>query len=86
MGALCVSRPTNPTGNVLTDGEIAELATLAAQYGIPLMIDNAYGMPFPNIIFPDMVEGSSAPYWDENIVLSMSLRRRLGYRPSGRAS
>ena len=75
VGALCVSRPTNPTGNVLTDGEIAELSTLATQYGIPLMIDNAYGMPFPNIIFPDMVEGSSAPYWDENIVLSMSLSK-----------
>ena len=75
VGALCVTRPTNPTGNVLTDGEIAALAGLAARYGIPLMVDNAYGMPFPNIIFPDAVEGSSAPYWDPNVVLSMSLSK-----------
>jgi valine--pyruvate aminotransferase len=75
VGALCVTRPTNPTGNVLTDGEIAALAALAARYGIPLMVDNAYGMPFPNIIFPDAVEGSSAPYWDPNVVLSMSLSK-----------
>lgn len=75
VGAICVSRPTNPTGNVLTDGEIAELAGLASRYGIPLMVDNAYGMPFPNIIFPDMLEGSSAPYWDANVVLSMSLSK-----------
>lgn len=75
VGALCVTRPTNPTGNVLTDGEIAALAKLSAQYGIPLMVDNAYGMPFPNIIFPDSAEGSCAPYWDPNVVLSMSLSK-----------
>ena len=27
--AICVSRPTNPTGNVLTDGEVSHLAELA---------------------------------------------------------
>ena len=75
VGAICVSRPTNPTGNVLTNGEIAELAGLAAQYDIPLMVDNAYGMPFPNIIFPDRIEGTAAPYWDRHTILSMSLSK-----------
>jgi len=76
VGAICVSRPTNPTGNVLTDAEIAALSALAAKYGIPLMVDNAYGMPFPNIIFPDSAASDSiAPVWNTDIILSMSLSK-----------
>ena len=44
---ICVSRPTNPTGNVLTDEEIEHLDQIARDKGIPLLIDNAYGVPFP---------------------------------------
>jgi len=69
-GALCVSRPTNPTGNVLTDGEVRELSRLVSQRGIPLFLDNAYGLPFPRIIFEEV-----RPYWDENVVFSMSLSK-----------
>ncbi len=75
VGAVCVSRPTNPTGNVLTDGEIASLTALTRKHGIPLMIDNAYGMPFPNIIFPERFEGGAAPKWQPGVVLSMSLSK-----------
>ncbi len=75
VAAMCVSRPTNPTGNVLTDTEIASLAALAEKYDIPLMVDNAYGMPFPNIIFPEMLEGTSVPSWNRHTVLSMSLSK-----------
>jgi len=46
-----VSRPTNPTGNVLTDDEVAQLDRLARAPRIPLIIDGAYGAPFPNILF-----------------------------------
>jgi len=70
VGAICVSRPTNPSGNVLTDKEISALADLAKRYQIPLIIDNAYGLPFPNIIFSEQ-----KPVWNENIVLSMSLSK-----------
>lgn len=52
-GMICVSRPTNPTGNVITDEELLKLDALANQHGIPLVIDNAYGVPFPGIIFRD---------------------------------
>ena len=45
IGAICCSRPTNPTSNVLTDGEMARLDALAQEHGIPLIIDNAYGTP-----------------------------------------
>jgi len=75
VGAICVSRPTNPTGNVLTNAEIDALSSLAKLHDIPLLIDNAYGMPFPNIIFPDMLDGLPSPHWDKNIVLSMSLSK-----------
>ena len=70
IAAICVSRPTNPTGNVLTDGEVAQLAKLAEQHGIPLIIDNAYGAPFPNIIFTEVT-----PVWNENMVLTISLSK-----------
>ena len=70
IGALCVSRPTNPTGNVVTDNELAQLDHLAQAAGIPLIIDNAYGEPFPNIIHKDVTL-----HWHENIILSMSLSK-----------
>ena len=70
-GAMCVSRPTNPTGNVLTDEEIRRLSSLAEQYDIPLFIDNAYGLPWPHIIFTE----NATPTWNEHIVLSMSLSK-----------
>jgi valine--pyruvate aminotransferase len=68
--ALCLSRPTNPTGNVVTDEELAQLHERARKAGIPLMIDNAYGPPLPNICFT-----KATPIWDENVVLSMSLSK-----------
>ncbi|MCH7227782.1 valine--pyruvate transaminase [Haloferula sp. A504] len=70
IAAICVSRPTNPTGNVLTDGEIAQLSDIAKVHGIPLIIDNAYGAPFPNVIFTE-----ATPVWDEHIILTLSLSK-----------
>ena len=61
-GMICVSRPTNPTGNVITDEELLKLDALANQHGIPLVIDNAYGVPFPGIIFSE-----SAPAMESGI-------------------
>lgn len=70
IGAICVSRPTNPTGNVLTDTEVEKLIALSEKHRIPLIIDNAYGTPFPNIIFTD-----AKPYWGENVIMCMSLSK-----------
>ena len=70
LAAVCVSRPTNPSGNVLTDDEIARLQDFAAKRNIPLLIDNAYGTPFPNIIFVD-----AKPVYNDNTVLCMSLSK-----------
>lgn len=68
--AMCVSRPTNPTGNVLSDAEIGRLSGLAEEHDIPFIIDNAYGEPFPNIIFTD-----TNPVWNKNIIYCMSLSK-----------
>jgi valine--pyruvate aminotransferase len=70
IGAVCFSRPTNPTGNVVTDEEVSRLRQLANSQGVPLIIDNAYGTPFPNIIFSE-----AHPFWDENTVLCLSLSK-----------
>ncbi len=70
VGALCVSRPTNPTGNVLSDDELTHLLEIANNHNVPLIIDNAYGSPFPNIVFTD-----ANPVWTENTILCMSLSK-----------
>ena len=70
VAAICASRPTNPTGNVLTDEEVRKLDKLARENNTPLIIDNAYGLPFPNIIFEDV-----EPFWNENTILCMSLSK-----------
>ncbi|CAH8211701.1 valine--pyruvate transaminase [Vibrio aestuarianus] len=70
VAAICASRPTNPTGNVLTEEEIHKLDKLARANNIPLIIDNAYGVPFPNIIFEEI-----EPFWNDNTILCMSLSK-----------
>ncbi|OXX69918.1 valine--pyruvate transaminase [Vibrio sp. V19_P1S1T109] len=70
VAAICASRPTNPTGNVLTEQEIHKLDKLARENNIPLIIDNAYGVPFPNIIFEEI-----EPFWNDNTILCMSLSK-----------
>ena len=70
IAAIAVSRPTNPTGNVLTDAEVARLSAMARAAGIPLILDNAYGAPFPGILF-----GEATPHWDEHVILGLSLSK-----------
>jgi valine--pyruvate aminotransferase len=69
-GAICVSRPTNPTGNVITDDELAQLEALARRQNIPLIVDGAYGTPFPSLLFTD-----AKPTWNEQIILCLSLSK-----------
>jgi valine--pyruvate aminotransferase len=70
IGALCVSRPTNPTGNVLTDDEMTHLDAIAQARDIPLIVDGAYGLPFPNIVFTE-----ATPHWNDNTILTLSLSK-----------
>lgn len=69
-GLICVSRPTNPSGNVLTDDECHRLDRLAQKHHVPLLLDNAYGTPFPHIIFNDV-----NPFWNDNTIVCLSLSK-----------
>lgn len=69
-GAVCLSRPTNPSGNVVTDSELQEVAEKCASAGVPLIIDGAYGLPFPGMIYT-----SATPFWDDNTILCLSLSK-----------
>ncbi len=70
MGAIVVSRPTNPTGNVIRQSELARLDEVARARKAPLIVDNAYGLPFPGMIYVN-----AAPQWNENTILTMSLSK-----------
>jgi valine--pyruvate aminotransferase len=70
IGLICVSRPTNPSGNVLTDDECSQLDQIARTHDVPLLIDSAYGTPFPNIIFDPVT-----PFWNDNCIVCMSLSK-----------
>ncbi len=70
VAAVCVSRPTNPTGNVITNDELARLMELTRDAGVPLIVDNAYGLPFPDIVFAD-----AEPVFDDHVILCMSLSK-----------
>ena len=69
-GAVCVSRPTNPTGNVISNDELQTLLALTRAAEVPLIIDNAYGAPFPNIMF-----SAADPIYDEHVIYCMSLSK-----------
>ena len=70
VGAVCVSRPTNPSGNVLDAEELEYLETLVAERDIPLIVDGAYGAPFPDITFVE-----AQPRWNESTILTLSLSK-----------
>lgn len=70
VAAIALSRPSNPSGNVVGDAELRRLAKLTEERGIPLIVDGAYGQPFPDIIFSD-----ASPLWNRNIILTLSLSK-----------
>lgn len=71
IAALCVSRPTNPSSNVITDPELSALSRLAAENGARLIIDHAYGQPFPGVIFSQV----RPPAWEEHVIHTFSLSK-----------
>ena len=70
VGAICVSRPTNPSGNVLTEVELQRLDALARAHDVPLIVDAAYGLPFPAIQY-----AHPGALWNPNVVLCLSLSK-----------
>lgn len=70
IAAVCLSCPTNPTGNVINDDEVRRLREICQRHGIPLILDQAYGRPFPGAIFVDWT-----PVWGEDMIVSLSLSK-----------
>ena len=71
VAAIVLSRPTNPSANVVTDVELRRLSALARANDTLLVVDNAYGLPFPGIVFVD----AELPDWDEHCVFTFSLSK-----------
>ncbi len=67
---MLFSRPSNPTGNVLTDDEVRKIAALAASHTVPVFVDSAYAPPFPGLNFTEMT-----PIFGQNIVHCTSLSK-----------
>ncbi len=71
VAVLCLSRPTNPSANVVGDAELIRLVDLCRAHDRLLIIDNAYGLPFPRVVF---AAAHPAP-WHDGIVLTFSLSK-----------
>jgi valine--pyruvate aminotransferase len=69
-GLLMHSSPSNPTGRSLTATELDRLIDIAASRDVPLLIDNAYGEPFPGI-----GEGSLPPRLHDNVINCFTLSK-----------
>jgi valine--pyruvate aminotransferase len=54
----------------LSDDEMRALDVRCRAAGVPLIVDSAYGLPFPGIVFTQ-----ATPLWNDNIVLCMSLSK-----------
>jgi valine--pyruvate aminotransferase len=75
VGAVIVSRPGNPSGNVIGDEELAGLAEECASVGALLVVDNAYAPVVPGLAFREM----GMP-WGDNVMLVQSFSgERLGF-------
>ncbi len=69
-GLLCVSSPANPSGNVLAVGEMKQLAEHARVRDVPLVLDYAYGKPFPGLVW-----GDQRPFWQAGSIAVLSLSK-----------
>lgn len=69
-GCIIFSRPCNPTGNVLSEADVKQIADLAAPFDIPVFIDSAYGPPYPSLNYTEI-----APILGNNVIHCMSLSK-----------
>jgi valine--pyruvate aminotransferase len=69
-GMLLVSSPANPTGRSADAAEVAELVKFAESHDIPLVIDHAYGAPFPQV-----ARSAAAPLLDPHVINIFTLSK-----------
>jgi valine--pyruvate aminotransferase len=70
IGLLLISSPANPTGRSLSGGELGSLVKIAERRGVPLLVDHAYGEPFPQV-----ARTLTAPICHDNVINCFSLSK-----------
>lgn len=70
LGCVVLSRPTNPTGRVADREELEFLHEFSHSRSIPFLLDNAYGLPFPGILF-----GKDGLFHKEGMIQGFSLSK-----------
>jgi valine--pyruvate aminotransferase len=80
IGMLLLSNPSNPSGSTIDATDLTELIAVAKRHDAPLVIDHAYGEPFPG-----SRRATASPSFTPTSSTS-SLCRRRAYRPSGSPS
>ncbi|HET8662210.1 MAG TPA: aminotransferase class I/II-fold pyridoxal phosphate-dependent enzyme [Micromonosporaceae bacterium] len=63
LGMMLLSSPSNPVGRCLDRAELDGLVEVAEQRGVPLIVDHAYGEPFPRI-----AETQVPPRWHDQVI------------------
>jgi valine--pyruvate aminotransferase len=80
IGLLLVSSPSNPAGRSLDEDEMRSLVAAAEANDAVLVVDNAYGQPFPRV-----ARTAAAPWWHRNVINCFSISKaglpgeRLGF-------
>lgn len=70
VNMLCLSSPANPSGNVLSGREVERLWAQAVSWEVPLVLDYAYGLPFPGLVYRN-----EPPFWRPGTVAVLSLSK-----------
>ncbi|MBU8786157.1 MULTISPECIES: valine--pyruvate transaminase [Bacillus] len=70
IGAVVLSRPNNPSGNVLSEEDVLLISDACRDADVPLLIDSAYAPPFPAINFIEM-----EPVFTDQIIHCISLSK-----------
>jgi len=63
IGMILLSRPNNPTGNILPETEVKEIIKIASENGIIVTMDGAYLAPIPNLQFD-----KAKPIYRDNVL------------------
>jgi valine--pyruvate aminotransferase len=70
IGMLLLSSPSNPAGRCVERDELRELIRIAEERDVPLLLDHAYGEPFPQIC-----RTAVPPPWHSNVINCFTLSK-----------
>ena len=70
IGMMLLSNPANPSGSSLDRHDLDAAVTLAVERDVPLMIDNAYGEPFPRV-----ADTRTPPVYHPNVINCFTLSK-----------